>query len=114
MDRLKVLGAGLKQNGEAIYDTTPWTHAEAKSAEGDDLRFTRKGDDLYVIVLGTPKSNKVTLQGDLISGATAKVQPKMERIELLGDPNPLKFSSMESNLTVNLPSSLPGKYAYVF
>ena len=34
---------------------------QAKSAEGDDLRFTRKGDDLYVTVLGKPKAQTITL-----------------------------------------------------
>jgi len=42
MTRLKALGAWLHQNGEAIYDTRPWTHAEGKTADGIEVRFTRK------------------------------------------------------------------------
>jgi alpha-L-fucosidase len=106
MERLKALGAWLKQNGEAIFDTTPWVRAVGKSVEGDDLRFTRKGSDLYVTVLGNPKGKTLTIV-DLHAVPGGKVTA-------VGVAGPLRLESASADLKIELPAKLEGKYAYVF
>ncbi len=61
LDRLQKLGAWLKQNGEAIYDTKPWVRAAGKTHDSIDIRFTTKGKTLYAILLSKPKGSSVTL-----------------------------------------------------
>jgi len=107
MERLKTLGAWLKQNGEAIYDTAPWTHATSKSAEGDDLRFTRKGDDLYVTVLGKPKAGTLTIPDVPAKQGISVTQLGNERVEL----SPMVSPSV---IRIILPAKLNGEYAYSF
>jgi alpha-L-fucosidase len=106
MERLKALGAWLQQNGEAIYDTSPWTHAEAKSTEGDDVRYTRKGDDLYITVLGKPKAQTLTL---------ADVPAKQGiPITQLGGADELGAKVQDKGMRIVLRSPLKGDYAYTF
>jgi len=106
MERLKALGAWLQQNGEAIYDTVPWTQAEGKSAEGDDLRFTRKGDDLYVTVLGKPKAQTITI-ADL---------PAKQGIAItqLGSSEELSAKVQTGGTQIALRGTLKGDHAYTF
>src|SRR3546814_8455771 len=59
--RLEGFGAWLTKNGEAIYGTRPWARAEGKASDDLPVRFTRKGDVLYAIVLGKPKGGEMTM-----------------------------------------------------
>lgn len=105
MERLRALGAWLRQNGDAIYGTHPWKRAVGSTTEGLDVRFTQKKGDLFVTLLGKPTSSSITLK-DLAA------QPSSP-ITLLGSSTPLKWKQQGSNLEVSLPATLPGNYAYV-
>lgn len=105
VERLRALGAWLKQNGDAIYGSRPWTRAEGSTAEGIPLRFTRNGTILYIILLARPKAQTVTLK-DLSPTPNA-------RIVMLGDGKPLSWLQKGQNVSVKLPAALPGDYAFV-
>lgn len=105
MDRLKALGAWLAQNGEGIYGTHPWQRAEGETADGMRVRFTQKGDARYAFLLGAPKASSLTIK-DLTFSSSATVA-------LLGARGTLAWTQRGNDLQLQLPSSLPGNYAYV-
>ena len=49
--RLNAVGAWLKDNGEAIYETRPWSVSTAKANDGRDIRFTSRGARVYAVAL---------------------------------------------------------------
>ena len=111
LDRLEKLGAWLKQNGDAIYGTHPWTRANGTTNQVDaegravDLRFTQKDGHLYATLFGKPASSTILLH-NLIAAPGSE-------ITLLGNAGPLKWSQRADDIEVTLPASLPGSYDWV-
>jgi len=105
MERLVALGAWLRQNGDAIYGTHPWTRAEGTTDQGINVRFTRKGGDLFVILLGKPTSQGITVRNVTLRASSPAY--------LLGVKAPITWSQQGSDVKFNLPATLPGQYAYV-
>jgi alpha-L-fucosidase len=120
---LREVGAWLKVNGEAVYGTRPFkvygegptrlkggsfTDGEARPVfTKDDMRFTKKGDNLYVTVLvaaGGP-----VLVRSLATGMTLESRD-IAAVSLLGGGE-LKWSRDESGLRTELPEVLPSRHA---
>jgi alpha-L-fucosidase len=104
MERLAALGYWMRVNGEAIYGTHPWKRAEGKTSDDVQVRFTRKGDALYAIVLGDLSGGAVTLKDLTVTPGT--------KVFLLGSEKPLEWSQDSAAVKITLPAGSRGKYAY--
>ncbi|MCW5977710.1 MAG: alpha-L-fucosidase [Bryobacteraceae bacterium] len=102
--RLRALGRWLDVNGEAIFETRPWQRADGKTADGGDVRFTRKGDVVYAILMSKPKSAAVTIK--------SIDPPASSQVTLLGAEGKLESKSEGGDLVVRLPAKLPESHAY--
>ncbi len=106
LERLNGLGAWLKANGEAIYATRPWTQAEAKTTDGGRVRFTKKGEVLYAILLDEPAGKAVTINDIPVS--------RVQTVTALGTGKPVKHTLSNQTLTLTLPAKQPKAPAYAF
>ena len=59
LKRLTDLGEWLGVNGEGIYGTNPYTITSAKLKDGTEVRFTKKENDLYILLLNAPKTKSI-------------------------------------------------------
>lgn len=107
-ERLKVVGAWLKVNGESIYATRKWTHTFEK-----DVCFTRSKDGRYVYAI-CKKWPGSTFTSDVL-------KPKAgTSVTMLGTDNQLKWTLNKDRLSVKIPGILqadtkrPCQNAWVF
>ncbi|MEO6548986.1 MAG: alpha-L-fucosidase [Ferruginibacter sp.] len=98
-----LLGVGkwLQLNGEGIYGTRAWK----KYGEGQ-VRFTKKGQTLYGIVMQWPS------EPILISSLPVS-EGKVKNVCLLGYKGALTFTQDEQGLKVNFPVEKFGEYGWV-
>jgi len=76
-----------------------------ETAEGISVRFTRKDAAVYATLLGQPKTTSITLKS---------LSPKPgSQMFLLGNTKPVAWSQQGDDVRVDLPSTVPGHYAYV-
>jgi alpha-L-fucosidase len=68
------------------------------------VRFTRKGDALYAMLLAKPKGTEVTIESVSV--------PDGAMVTLLGREGVLQHTAEGGNLTVTLPGGLEESPAY--
>ncbi|HEY0740864.1 MAG TPA: alpha-L-fucosidase [Chryseosolibacter sp.] len=98
--RLNDMGEWLKVNGEAIYETKPWSSAPQQKNES--VYYTTKGKDLFVIFTKYPDS--FTVPGI----------NRPSQVELLGYKEKVSFSGNKISAPKMTPATMPCQHAWVF
>jgi alpha-L-fucosidase len=120
------MGAWLKLNGEAIYETRPWllygegpTRVSSSALNTDrqeytpeDIRFTTRGDVLYAIALGWPKGGQLRIRS--LWKSTPYLRAPVCSVELLGSTDQLRWEQVEDGLHIHLPAQIPNEPAFTF
>ncbi len=101
---VKGVGQWLKTNGEAIFGTRPWTRAEGKTATGQAVRFTKKDDTLFAILLDTPSGPAVVIEDLEVQDGS--------RVRLLGGAT-LEWRRTGTGIELTLPEQMPESAAHV-
>jgi alpha-L-fucosidase len=119
------IGRWLAINAAAIYGTRPWkifgegptqvvggsfNDTKRGTFTSQDIRFTTRGDTLYAVVLAWPDNGRVTIKS--LADDSALYLRAIEKVALLGNREPLRWTRGRDGLTVELPSQRPCDYAF--
>ncbi|HTB64104.1 MAG TPA: alpha-L-fucosidase [Opitutales bacterium] len=115
-------------NSDGIFATRPWkiygegpstvTQAggrfggvqDVRPYTAKDVRFVQKAGSLYAFMMGWPDDGQLSMVS-LAEGGTY-APGKVERVQMLGMTEPLKFIRDSEALKIALPEKAVGKYAY--
>ncbi len=123
-ERLRAMGAWLRENGEAVYGTRPWKvfgegptitpkgHLSDLGFNGfvaEDIRFTqaKDGSALYLFLFGWPKHDSVRIRSLGPDRGTIKT------IGFLAYDAPVQWQQTETGLELSLSVRPPTKHAIV-
>ncbi|PAA92763.1 hypothetical protein BOX15_Mlig034267g2, partial [Macrostomum lignano] len=91
-ERLRQLGSWLRTNGDAVYNSTPWTRQNDTATSG--VWYTQRAGSVYAFLLTWPANDRLLL------GSVAMAT----NVTLLGHPKRPAFSATPKGLSVALPS----------
>ena len=122
---LEGIALWMKDNGEAIYGSRPWhVYGEGpslsiKQEKGGfgglkdvrdylpgDIRFTRKGKNLYVFAMEHPESN--------LEISSLPADCKIASVKMLGSKEKIKWTKTLGKLSIQLPKKMPEYSTVVF
>lgn len=84
---------------------------ESPAYGNDEVRFTKKGDVLYMFVLN-PVSGKIEIPS---MGLNSELKPnKISSIKMIGSDKKIGFNQDNEKLTLEVPKKRPNKYSAVF
>jgi alpha-L-fucosidase len=106
----KVFGEGPASGGSAL-SAQGFNEGKGKPFSAEDVRFTTKAGVLYVIVLGVPTQD-MTVKA--LGSAAGLLTGKLDKIELLGSKEKIRWSRSPEALSIKAPSKSPREEAAVY
>ena len=122
------MGKWLSKYGEAIYGTRPFVEygegptrmqkgggfSKMRGRYGaQDIRYTRKGNTVYALILGWPGANKAITMKMFGRGGLAE-HVKVTKVSMLGTRERIQWERQASGLVVHTPSTTVDDLTIVF
>lgn len=106
IDRLLEAGKWMEVNEEAIRNASPWQ----QYSEGDNIYYTAKGDDVYVICTEWPADTLLLKAFDSESAPDLSVHS----VKLLGSKEKIDWTHTADGLQLSVPQKAPNPLGLVY